>query len=297
MTSTTDLKQRYDTDGYVIVKGLIPDAQLRLLDEACARVIAKTRAGEWAYRRTVGKQFPPFDTVSQRPDVWGVQHLMHPDLGEPEFAKWYAGDGLTGVARGLLQCEDENLQMELFNLLINPAEHDFALRWHRDDVRENATAEEELQALKQWHYGVQWNTALRDDEALFVVPGSHLKARTPEQREQSCTMEPPKDPMSMPGVLRVSLKRGETVFYNNNILHCASYSRDTERVTLHGCMGDARGGSARARNILQHGLAWMREEQFASTLQGRARGMWERLVEMDDKARAAGGAVEYSLDG
>ena len=43
---------------------------------------------------------------------------------------------------------------ELFNLLINPANHDFALRWHRDDVRENATAEEEREALAAWSHGV-----------------------------------------------------------------------------------------------------------------------------------------------
>jgi len=35
---------------------------------------------------------------------------------------------------------------ELFNLLINPLERDFALRWHRDDVRENPTADEEVAA-------------------------------------------------------------------------------------------------------------------------------------------------------
>jgi hypothetical protein len=43
---------------------------------------------------------------------------------------------------------------ELCNLLINPLEHDFALRWHRDDVRENATAEEEVIALGLWTHGV-----------------------------------------------------------------------------------------------------------------------------------------------
>lgn len=43
---------------------------------------------------------------------------------------------------------------ELFNLLINPLNHDFALRWHRDDVREDASMEEECQALALWSHGV-----------------------------------------------------------------------------------------------------------------------------------------------
>lgn len=48
----------------------------------------------------------------------------------------------------------ETLLLELFNLLINPESHDFALRWHRDDIREDATPEEELKALNIWYYGV-----------------------------------------------------------------------------------------------------------------------------------------------
>lgn len=39
-------------------------------------------------------------------------------------------------------------------MLINPESHDFALRWHRDDIRESATEEEERDALAEWHYGV-----------------------------------------------------------------------------------------------------------------------------------------------
>ncbi|KAH7091761.1 hypothetical protein BKA62DRAFT_645473 [Auriculariales sp. MPI-PUGE-AT-0066] len=294
------LKTHYDTHGYVIIPGLFENAhQLDALDQAAARAISKTREGSWMQRRTVGKQFPPFDTTSQRPDVWGVQHIMHPDLAEPEFAKWYAGDELCSVARILLGCADDDLQMELFNILINPQSHDFALRWHRDDVRENASAEEEVEALNKWHHGVQWNTALYDDDALFVVPGSHSTARTPEQRTQSSTMEPPADPMTMPGVLRVELTRGDTVFYNNNILHCAAYSSVKQRATLHGCMGDARGGSVRARNILQHGLGWMREDKFSHSLTNdRGRKMLDKLIAMDDAARELhGDNVVYSQDG
>ena len=43
---------------------------------------------------------------------------------------------------------------ELFNMLINPERHDFALRWHRDDVRENASEDEEREALQKWIGGV-----------------------------------------------------------------------------------------------------------------------------------------------
>jgi len=186
--------------------------------------------------------------------------------------------------------------LELFNLLINPESHSFALRWHRDDVREDASREEEVRALALWHHGVQWNTALYDDASLFVVPGSHAVPRTPAQRARSETLEPPTNPLDMPGAVQVRLKAGETVFYNNNILHCARYSPDTPRATLHACMGDSRGGAVRARNVLQHGLGWMGEARFQEGLpEGeRARAMLERLLKMGKDVEEVG--VGYSLE-
>ena len=88
---------------------------------------------------------------------------------------------------------------------------------------------------------------------------------------------------------------GETVFYNNNILHCATYSTDSPRATLHASMGDARGGSTRARNILQHGLEWMKEDTFRDTLTLEGKQMLDRLIEMQQKFDNK--LIEYSLEG
>ncbi|KAL5501095.1 hypothetical protein ACEPAH_9482 [Sanghuangporus vaninii] len=297
--SSSPLKVAFDRDGYIIVDNLISGSQFAALQSACSRVISKTRSGAWPHRRVVGKQFLPFD--NDNPDSWGVQHVMHPDLGEPEFAKWYTSDALMDVVKQLLDCEDEDLQMELFNLLINPEKHEFALRWHRDDVRENATEEEEIKALALWHHGVQWNTALYEDPCLYVVPGSHAKPRTPEQRALSMTQEAPENPFDMPGAIQVVLKPGQTVFYNSNILHCASYTPHCPRATLHACIGDTRGGSTRARNVLQHGLKWTREDRFRESLpsEGRARDMLDRLLDMESRWSGANGngKIEYSLNG
>ncbi|KAH7922431.1 hypothetical protein BV22DRAFT_1037504 [Leucogyrophana mollusca] len=284
-------KQQYEEQGFVIVPGLIPPGDVKELEDACDRVIKKTRTGEWPHRRTVGKQFPPFD--NDNPDSWGVQHVMHPDLGEPAFAKWYTSDALVNTTAELLECSEEQLQMELFNLLINPESHDFALRWHRDDVKEDATEEEERKALGIWTHGVQWNTAMYKDSCLYVVPKSHKNSRTDEQRVHSMTQAPPKDPMDMPGAIQVTLQPGETVFYNSNILHCAAYDSKQRRATLHACVGDIRGGNTRARNVLQHGLKWMKEDKFREALGANQRGsaMLKSLIDMQEGVQ---GEVGYS---
>ncbi|XP_006456586.1 hypothetical protein AGABI2DRAFT_195652, partial [Agaricus bisporus var. bisporus H97] len=291
MAIDKSIKQTYDELGYVVVPGLIPQEHWNDLDAACERVVQKTRTGTWSHRRTVGKQFPPFD--NDNPDSWGVQHVMHPQLNEPAFGKWYTSEGLLDIVKELLGCSDEQLQLELFNMLINPLSHDFALRWHRDDVNEKASEEEERNALNTWHYGVQWNAALRPDSCLYVVPRSHSQVRTPEQRKLSETSDAPENPLDMPGAIRVTLQPGETIFYNSNILHCATYSSTSPRVTLHGCIGDIRGGSTRARNVLQHGLEWMKGDEFRASLpQGlRARKMLDNLLDMQKNS----GPVGYSL--
>jgi len=103
------LKATYNQQGYVVVPGLIDPECKPALEEASERIIARTRAGLWPHRRTVGKQFPPYG--DENPDSWGVQHVMHPDLGEPAFVQWYTSSKLLAAVTELLGCKETDLQM------------------------------------------------------------------------------------------------------------------------------------------------------------------------------------------
>ncbi|KAL0090030.1 hypothetical protein J3Q64DRAFT_1727998 [Phycomyces blakesleeanus] len=254
------IQEALKRDGYVIVDGLIDPELMIRLKEACDRVVAKARAGDWKYRRLVGTQFPPW---TEGTDVWGVQHLIHPELNEPVFLEWYGSTKLLQSVCELLGAKKEDLQLELFNLLINPQDSDFDLTWHRDAVPAETSAEEEIEKLKVPHYGTQWNTALYEDACLYVVPNSHRRVRTPEERD--ITINDPKS-HNMPGQLQVRLLPGQTVFYDNNILHRAAYIAANKRATLHASMGTIEGGHHRASTIFQHGLDWMNQPSFQQSL-------------------------------
>jgi len=60
-------------------------------------------------------------------------------------------------------------------------------------------------------------------------------------------------------------------------------------------MGDARGGSTRTRNILQHGLEWMKEGAFRETLSLDGKEMLDRLMGMQEELD--GKLNSYSLEG
>ncbi|KAI8339002.1 hypothetical protein BC941DRAFT_460577 [Chlamydoabsidia padenii] len=254
------IEEALKINGYVIVDNLISEEQLLKLRDACERVINKARSGEWKHCRLVGTQFPPW---TKGDDVWGVQHVLHPELGEPVFMEWYGSDALLNAVCQLLDTKRDGLQFELFNLLVNPQHHDFDLTWHRDAIPVGATHDMEEQLLAIPHYGTQWNTALYEDDCLFVVPNSHRRIRTDKERD--ITINDPKS-HDMPNQLQVNLKPGQTVFYDNNILHRAAYFSNKKRATLHASMGTIDGGYHRAKTVFQHGLDWMNTDAFKATL-------------------------------
>lgn len=91
---------------------------------------------------------------------------------------------------------------------------------------------------------------------------------------------------------------GDTVFYNNNILHTGIYNHRATRATLHASVGDTRGGSTRARNVLQHGLEWMeKDERFKNGLSDEGKKMLDRLITMKHAVGNGNGKVVYSQDG
>ncbi|ORX46054.1 hypothetical protein DM01DRAFT_1311292 [Hesseltinella vesiculosa] len=263
-------------NGYVIVDNLIPDEMMPRLKAATERVVDRARKGEWHHCRTVGKQFPPW-TEEDNVDVWGVQFMMHPELQEAVFMEWYGSEPLLAAVQQLLDCSREQLQFELFNLLINPRDNDFDLTWHRDAVTAECPEDEEREKLKIPHYGTQWNTALYEDDCLYVVPNSHRRVRTAEERD--ITINDPKS-HNMPGQIRVNLKPGQTVFYDNNILHRAAYFKSKKRHTLHACMGTTEGGDHRANNIFQHGLGWLDTDDFRATLVESLKVPYENTLAM-----------------
>jgi hypothetical protein len=251
------LRDSLARDGFVRIPSALAPDQLEALRAACQCVAQLARAGDWPHVRTLPKQFPPWNADVSK-GIWGVQHLLHPDLPYHDtFAASYFASYIITSVTDILQCSPDDLVLELYNLLIRP-DADFALRWHRDDIGPDVSAQEELDRLQEPMLHAQWNLALYRDQSLIVVPGSHVRARTEEERRAG----PFED--NMPGQTIVTMNPGDIIFYNNNILHRGVYCSQAERMTLHGSMGIVAADPARARNVLQHGIgAWVERCDFS----------------------------------
>ena len=160
--------------------------------------------------------------------------------------------------------------MELYNMLVCP-DHDFALRWHKDDIPPNVSTEQELERLSAPMMHAQRNLALYPDSSLVIVPGSHKRART-EMEHNANRYED-----DMPGQKIVKMEAGDAIFYINNILHRGIYDCKAQRMTLHGMMGLKGADPVKARNILQHGIgSWAAHADFdglPGDMASRANGM------------------------
>ncbi|KAI5803839.1 phytanoyl-CoA dioxygenase [Geopyxis carbonaria] len=293
-----EIRTSLSTTGYVILPSLVPPALLPTLRAAALSTTSLARSGAWPHIRTVGKQFPPWPTSG--PDIWGVSHILHPSLpASAIFREWYSSPPVLDAVSAILGCGESELCLQLCGLLVNPVREEFELSWHRDGVPAGAEEEEEGAALglgcsggeggtgeSRWE-STQWNTALYSDACLRVVPGSHRRVRTPAER--AVTLEGGE----MPGEVAVHLKAGETVFYDNNILHRGVYGTAPERATLHASMGvGGRMGEVRRREVLQHGLEWV----GGVVWEGKMEELRRRLVEGEGERWGVGG-VGFSLEG
>ncbi|TKA28949.1 hypothetical protein B0A50_03360 [Salinomyces thailandicus] len=281
-----ELRNALDRDGFVRIPRAFAAADIERFKAAATHATSLARAGKWPYVRTVPKQFPPWPVsdISQH-GIWGVQHLLHPSLSPQDrkvFAESYFGPVMIHAVTSILDCSADDLVMELYNMLVCPP-RDFALRWHRDDIGPDVSAEAELARLREPLVHAQWNLALYPDSSLVVVSGSHKRARTESERNA----DPFED--DMPTQFVVRMEPGDIVFYNNNILHRGVYDSKSERMTLHGTMGLAGADPARSRNILQHGIgSWAKQCDF-SDLPG---GMAELAGDMQYRLIAMGDGVE-----
>ncbi|CUM68221.1 uncharacterized protein PRCAT00005942001 [Priceomyces carsonii] len=242
--------------GFTIVRGFLTEEEIEKYKKAAEDVVKYARDGNWSQVRTRGKQFPPWPK-DFNPDIWGVNGLLHPDLKEMSlpFQECYSSDKILDIACDILQTDKNGLCMELFNMLINPLT-DFELDWHRDYIKPEVSEQEEAEQLLENPFaGTQFNLALTSDKCLIVVPGSHKRVRTPEEREKTSN-DNRKEFIS--DQIVVELKPGDVVFYESNILHRATYSSKNLRLTLHGSYGHVKYGKFRAKGVLQHGVAnWL----------------------------------------
>jgi ectoine hydroxylase-related dioxygenase (phytanoyl-CoA dioxygenase family) len=106
----------------------------------------------------------------------------------------------------------------------------YSLGWHRDIIQiPQPEIEDWLFSPERFHNSVQINLPLVDENSLWVVPASHNRPNTAAENEAFAgSKHYAPIGAEMPGGIPVTLKAGQAVLYNNNLIH-RGY---TEKMTL-----------------------------------------------------------------
>jgi hypothetical protein len=186
--------------GYVILRGMIPPDEVERLRQSVDAIVDRAPTSgrvtltDWVDKESAAAVEFCFD---ERVGEFSRQLLEAPDAAP--LGMWVLCSSGTG--------------------------------WHRDihpiDMAPLDGLQEDVR-LNGPPY-VQWNVALYDDDFLNVIPRSHGRRNTAQEKKIERNM----GVVPLPDATSVELKAGDGVVYINNILHSANPSGETKRRTFH----------------------------------------------------------------
>lgn len=229
---STPLKDQFNTEGYVILDVLTDKevADFRVLMDAL--ISPEIRSNDTETRSSsfqhLGDEIADFGKEARqyyfhlltKPRTQPILHAFH----HPVILKTV--EALLGP----------DLIINNASILAANVGTEYSLGWHRDIIQiPQDEIEDWLFSPERFHNSVQINLPLVDENSLWVVPRSHHRPNTPEENEafHGSKHYAPVG-VEMPGGIPVSLKAGQAVLYNNNLIHRGFTKKMTvPRRTLH----------------------------------------------------------------
>jgi hypothetical protein len=225
-------REEYINDGLTILRGIIPASLLGDLRREADR-------GREVAHRLHGPQAQRIQPVFQYEELDPIPFRNFLDLPE-----------LRTTVENILGTD--NQPSDRMGILLEPAETAWCTAWHRDWWAEpGVDPERYAQVRANLQMFNQFNAALYDEHALWVVPGSHNRPDTDVERAQfshsqighpqwPAELSPVKREMaclqyarSMPGAQQIVLCAGDMAFYRSISWHIGNYVPYCKRATLH----------------------------------------------------------------
>ena len=191
-------KADYFDQGYTIVEDAVDAEMLDRMESGARHVWAQVQAG------TV-------DVAGNGPDGGSLFGLLAPEYGAPVFGEVISSESVTRYAEAFIGPE---LRMGHVHLWCSNGHYDTG--WHRDlgPAKDN-TYDEEMALLNRPMRGLRYQVALVDDPCLWLVPGSHRRYRTDEEREALAVDKK----LEISTQVNVPLKRGQTLLWSGLTIH------------------------------------------------------------------------------
>ncbi len=269
------LREDFEKDGYVVVDVLTEteiDDFRKIMDEMLSEnKKTKDKTEHSSSLQHLGDEISDFGNENRQ---YYFHLLTKPNTGKIHHA--FHHEKVLSIVEELL---GPDLIINNSSILASNPGVSYKLGWHRDIIQiPEEEIEDRLFSKERFHNSVQINLPLVQEDSLEIVPRSHNRPNSMEENAAfgGTKHYAPKDAV-MPGVLKVSLKAGQAVFYNNNLIH-RGYAIDTKvpRRTLHMGYHSAKHPPTWHFYLLNGDLL---TEDYLKTLSPRMRGMMEEYLE------------------
>ncbi len=211
------IREQFEKDGYVILD-ILSDTEIADFRGIMDGMLSESKktddtATHQSSLQHLGDEISDFGNENRQ----YYFHLLTKPGTEPIHHAFHH----PGILAAVEQLIGPDLIVNNASILASNPGVDYSLGWHRDVIQiPEEEIEDRLFSKERFHNSVQINLPLVQEDALEIVPGSHNRPNTPEEDQAFAGTKhyAPLDAV-MPGAMRVSLKAGQAVFYNNNLIH------------------------------------------------------------------------------
>ncbi len=197
---TVEERYAFETNGYLVRKDALGDAELKRLNRALDRDFGER----------------PDSFYSRSEGTWQSVRVMEQ---ETDFDDLIRHPNTFDLLRGLM---DDDIAFSELSVIIKGPRSATHARWHTDVGYQGVPLQQSLLLISCIYY----LSDVPEDGACFtVVPGSHKF-----EREQPAV----DDPDDMPGRVKLSGQAGTAIIFNANLWHAAiSENAGLDRRTVH----------------------------------------------------------------
>lgn len=265
-----DLRTMWETEGYVVERGLFGAERTARLRTLCEEILAQWRAKN-----------PETGQPGGAPDATVMRHLNHPGYfrshpeWRPDLMDAIADPQVLAIARAIL---GEEPLFRCTSFFFDPLEGGKDGNWHRDSqfgTPDDAQEQALLARLSRGGNSIQMQIALVPSDDVEYVPGSHLRWDTPaEYAIRKADGGQHNRSNEMPGAIRLALAAGDAALFNPYGLHRGRYHTGRLRRTL---MLTYTKSSAPAYDYFSN-QPWFLEPGYLDDLKGPTRAFFEPFV-------------------
>ena len=258
LTLTAEQLQHYQEQGFIVLRGLIAPQQIEALKAAVNTLIDDAQAGKI--------DIPWINREQRIPERIGL--LLRPNWIQQAFIDSIEEGPYLPIAEQILNAP---VRYSLFGMLAGGGGKSYIQGWHRD-LSSPWMPEEEAINRGGYYLYTQINAPLFPDRYVQIVPGSHLRASTPEEHEAL------KDDSTnnIPGQITVEMKPGDVAYYYSNLWHRGYNPEGNLRWTMHHAFVRADAPVC-AHETGQE--SWITQHGYLESLPTRLREFMQRYVD------------------